>query len=1115
MQLNISKKSNYGFSVSGKSSELDNQHSAANLGLEFGFWCSKKESHMNYEFIVLDLNEIKPFDYIELFASPYKSDNFPNSLRVEISDNSEEWSVIYVEKNIYLEDNSFKMNFPINYARYVKILIFETKKTGDFFFCELSKISVGIFGIKEISASKSSSPEKQLININDGKNDTYWESEIKEKPEKNEMEIDLSMVFPVSKVSLSTCNEKINAFPENFTIEFSTDQKIWITMVDERNFFSEKNTTYSWDFPINNVRFIKIEMSSVNISDKEFTNRISEINVFATVIERGQHHANEIVPYSSAFQAGIVRLAKDGEYSNDAALRADDRRLREASTLFKGIIQFAEDGEYSHAMALQSDDSRLLPATELKEGIVRLAYDGESKQGVVVQSSDSRLKEATETTAGIVKIAMDGTSSEFAVVRGNDSRLKNATVTNYGICRLARDGETNIGSVVQGNDKRLKDASSIAKGIVVLAEDGETSDGKVVQAHDKRLKNATTLSRGIVELAEDGEAAPFTVVQGNDKRLKDATTETKGIIELAENGEDAQFKVVQGNDKRLKDATENIKGIMIFAANNETSAMKAVQSNDHRLRDATTHYKGIVELANDGEDAPLKAVQGDDKRLKNATTSQKGIVQLADDGDNSQLRAVQGNDRRLKDATTQQKGIVEYAENGEDAPLKAVQGNDLRLKDATTVSKGIVELAENREDAPLKAVQGNDSRLKDATTVSKGIVELADDGEAAAGKAVQGNALRLKDATTVFKGIVELAENGEIKKGAVLQSDDTRIQPAGEDNFGIIRLSRNNETRKGFAVQSDDDRLSNKREPLPHDHNYAPLDHSFSSHSGTLVLKADKAQPFTGITIPVDDSSVIYSKNISDKNGSIAISGISNNQTEKDCKGYGVFGHSNFTGVRGQSVGSNGQQNKGCGVLGCSRFGAGGVFSSEHDYSLVVDGFGKAVDIIDDSIKMNGEGKAILVNGDSSFNGKIKFPKNNQNGISSITELFEVDGQEYISHGDILIISDQGNSVLARTQQPYNKAVIGIVAENSCVELDNCGKKDKSYPVVLSGRTLCKVDARSAPIKPGDYIVTSGTPGCGMKGTIDSFEKIGTVIGKALDSIEGCIGVIPVFICRM
>ncbi|MBN2161016.1 MAG: carbohydrate-binding protein, partial [Spirochaetes bacterium] len=501
--------------------------------------------------------------------------------------------------------------------------------------------------------------------------------------------------------------------------------------------------------------------------------------------------------------------------------------------------------------------------------------------------------------------------------------------------------------------------------------------------------------------------------------------------------------------------------------------------------------------------------------LKDATTTSKGIVELAEDGENKAGVAVQGNDRRLRDATEKSKGIVELARDGDDRPGAVVQGNDRRLKDATTTSKGIVELAEDGESKAGVAVQGTDKRLKDATTTSKGIVELAEDGESKAGVAVQGTDKRLKDATTISKGIVELAEDGEDAPGVVVQGNDCRLHQASESAPGIVRLAKNRESKKGYAVQSNDERLADARPPLPHAHEYAPLKHDFNSHSGTISIRGDRHEAFQEITPPSDESSVIRARNDSDKPGSIGIAGISGISSEQSINTYGVVGHGGHTGVRGQSPGRTGDTGKGCGVIGLSRFGAGGVFSSEHDYSLVADGYG-SLGRYDGSVNLVGNGDALLVNGRSEFNGKI-YIRNEMTGDSGVfpanlVELFEVDDEEYISPGDLLVVSEKGKSVLSRSRNEYNRSVIGVVSGNPTVIINNSGNKQKVYPVALAGTALCKIDARKNPIRPGDTVVTAATPGCGMAGTIDSFNKIGTVIGKALDYLEDGIEVIPIFI---
>ncbi|MBN1496341.1 MAG: hypothetical protein JXA07_06200, partial [Spirochaetes bacterium] len=433
----------------------------------------------------------------------------------------------------------------------------------------------------------------------------------------------------------------------------------------------------------------------------------------------------------------------------------------------------------------------------------------------------------------------------------------------------------------------------------------------------------------------------------------------------------------------------------------------------------------------------------------------------------------------------------------------------------TTTAKGIVELAEDGEARAGVAVQGSDRRLKDATTTAKGIVELAEDGETRAGVAVQGSDKRLKDATTTSKGIMEFAEDGEDAAGVAVQGNDRRLKPASETAAGIVALAKNNESKQGCAVQSTDSRLDNARTPLPHTHDYAPITHDFSSHAGTISIRASKHEPFSQITPPPDDSSIIYAKNESSESGSIGVTGIAGISTAGWSHSYGVLGHSAHIGVRGQSSGGDEKSGGGCGVIGLSRFGAGGVFSSEHDYSLVADGFGK-IKHYDGSVDLMGNGDALLVNGKSVFNGKMiilndasvdqeRYPAN-------LVELFEVDDAEYVMPGDLLVVSDTGKSILSRSRNEYSRSVIGVVSGNPTIVINNSGKEQKVYPVALAGTVLCKLDARKRPVCPGDLVVTSDTPGSGMAGTVDSFEKIGTVIGKALDALEEGIGLVPIFI---
>lgn len=1112
----ISYRKLYDGTIVDFSSEYDERTAIQNILKDDGHWSSKKHNAIIPDFFVIDYGDEVPVNYIEVAPSPDRG-AFPDSFRIEVSSDALHWKVVHFERSFDIElMQSFVLDLPITYLRYVRFLVLKPKKDGTKFFSEIGSVKAGIGGLKDLAATSSFSFEHDVQRLLDLSGNTYWESGHLEKGAKDVISIDAGNIFHINKVTLSSSSLEVNGFPEHFIVEVSSDRSIWTTVIEENRFIAEAGKKYFWEIGATPARYVQITLYGVRLEDGKYGVRLGSLELAAAYANPFHtHNIGDITPYASVFNAGIVRLARDGEDTFGTAVQGSDRRLRDASTIFKGITQLANDGESREGAAVQASDSRLKPASDVRPGIVRLAYDREDKPEAVVQGNDSRLKEATVDSYGITRLCPDGVYSENSVVTGNDSRLQKATPTLYGIMRLAGDGENNSDCVVQGNDSRLRNATTLYKGIVELAENGEDNAGVVVQGDDKRLKDATTSSRGIVELAEDGEDAPRVVVQGSDRRLKDATITSKGIVELAEDGETRPGVVVQGDDKRLKDATTSSKGIVELAADGEILPGVVVQGNDRRLKDATELTKGIMRFAGDGEVAGHTAVQSNDKRLRSATTSYPGIVELAENGEDAPNVAVQGDDRRLKDATATSKGIVELAEDGEDAPSVAVQGNDRRLKDASESRKGIMRFAMDSEAAPMAAVQGSDRRLKDATVTSKGIVEFAEDGEDSPNVAVQGNDRRLKDATTMSKGIVELAENGEDSPGVAVQGNDNRLKYASENSPGIMRFAGSGESRSGKAVQADDPRLSDTREPLPHSHDYAGSVHEFNSHSGVLSITAIRNEPFSGIVPPPERSAVIFAKNESLNPGTVGIAGVTSFASEKHTHLYGVVGYSHFAGVRGQAPGNNEGDNRGAGVMGLSRFGAGGVFVSEHGYSLVVDGFGN-ISEFDDSVHLVGNGDALLVNGKSRFSGRMYLdnPDTKSGYPGNIVELFAVDDDEYISVGDLLVACDKGGGVLSRSRTSYNRSVIGIVSGNPMIIVNNSGKEEKLFPVVLGGKALCKIDARSKPVNPGDLIVSSDTPGCGMAGDIDSFAKIGTVVAKALDSLKDEIGTIPVFVAH-
>lgn len=516
-------------------------------------------------------------------------------------------------------------------------------------------------------------------------------------------------------------------------------------------------------------------------------------------------------------------------------------------------------------------------------------------------------------------------------------------------------------------------------------------------------------------------------------------------------------------------------GMVRLAVDGENRDGVAVQGSDRRLREATTEYKGIVELATDGEHREGVVVQGSDKRLKEATELAHGLTRLARSGEDRDGVAVQGSDERLKSATTDRPGIVELAEDGETRAGVVVQGNDKRLKKATRKEYGLVILSESSGTTPDQVVTGDDPRLRDATTEAKGIVRLASNGEESPQSVVQGNDKRLKKATTEMYGIVQLARSGENKAETVVQGNDKRLQKADHENPGIVTIARHGALDSDRVVVADDPRLSDARTPLPHDHDYAPKDHDFNSHTGLIQLVGESSAEAKGIFPPNPKSAVIYGKNEHEKGAGVSAVGGKE----------GLIAYGEESGVVGFSVSEKGQ-----GVLGASKSGPGGAFVSASHYAVHANGKGFS------EKSLTGSGKAILAEGESSFQGIVQI--DSQTTFQCMAKVFPLDTRDVIGQGDILVVADDGGK-LSKSKNPYSTNVVGVLVGKSSILLGKKKENKDEGIVAFTGVVPMNVDPSMGAIRPGDLLVSGLTGGYAIKADPNRI-KPGSIIAKALES---------------
>lgn len=112
-----------------------------------------------------------------------------------------------------------------------------------------------------------------------------------------------------------------------------------------------------------------------------------------------------------------------------------------------------------------------------------------------------------------------------------------------------------------------------------------------------------------------------------------------------------------------------------------------------------------------------------------------------------------------------------------------------------------------------------------------------------------------------------------------------------------------------------------------------------------------------------------------------------------------------------------------------------------------------------------------------------------------------------ISAGDVISpkTDDEGRMVIDLTTNTYQDDVMGVVSTKPGITLSEWVKSseeevdDLSRPIALVGRVPVKVSSENGPIKAGDKLVPSSTPGYAMKACGEKYCQSGISIGVALE----------------
>ncbi|NIR25815.1 MAG: hypothetical protein GWN77_02370 [Gammaproteobacteria bacterium] len=149
-------------------------------------------------------------------------------------------------------------------------------------------------------------------------------------------------------------------------------------------------------------------------------------------------------------------------------------------------------------------------------------------------------------------------------------------------------------------------------------------------------------------------------------------------------------------------------------------------------------------------------------------------------------------------------------------------------------------------------------------------------------------------------------------------------------------------------------------------------------------------------------------------------------------------------------------------------------------------------------------------------NGRGFFNGGTRNSGADIAEALGVEGLiSSYDPGDVLVISEKNDCRIEKSSESYSTLVAGVYATKPGVILTERGideTLEDTAPVGVLGVIHTKVSGENGPIRRGDLLVTSNTPGHAMKGT-DQSRMLGAVIGKALENFDGSgRGVIKVLV---
>jgi len=135
-------------------------------------------------------------------------------------------------------------------------------------------------------------------------------------------------------------------------------------------------------------------------------------------------------------------------------------------------------------------------------------------------------------------------------------------------------------------------------------------------------------------------------------------------------------------------------------------------------------------------------------------------------------------------------------------------------------------------------------------------------------------------------------------------------------------------------------------------------------------------------------------------------------------------------------------------------------------------------------------------------------------GGADIAEPFAMSEPD-LPKGAVVVIDEEHPGHLKLSTEPYDRRVAGVISGaggvNPGLSLSQQGVLEGNQQVALTGRVYVQADTSNGPIKPGDLLTTSATPGHAMKVT-DHARAQGAILGKAMTGFAEGKGLVLVLV---